>query len=84
MSGKTISAARHCEWCGGEVPVDAGPCPLSLECPTCKAKPGQWCGRPSEHRAAQLHRARVDLEHAEKDRGARGQADATLALFNER
>lgn len=55
---------RHCEFCGGEVAVDAGPCPLSFECPTCHAKPGEWCKRPSEHRAAQLHADRRDLEFA--------------------
>lgn len=81
MSGQAISVERHCEWCGGEVAVDAGPCPLSLQCPTCKAQPGQWCRRPSEHRAAQLHRARVDLEHAEKDRHARSEADAAPTLL---
>jgi hypothetical protein len=56
---------RHCEFCGGEVAVDAGPCPLSFECPTCHSKPGEWCKRPSEHRAAQLHVGRLDLEFAE-------------------
>lgn len=51
-----------CTWCGGEVSDDTGPCPLSFECPTCRAKPGTWCKRPSEHKAAQLHAARLALE----------------------
>lgn len=58
---------RHCEWCDGQVAEDAGPCPYSFECPTCGAKPGSKCKRPSGHEAAEVHRARIDLEHAAKD-----------------
>lgn len=56
---------RTCEWCGGEVADDVGPCPLSFECPTCHAPPGSKCKRPSEHEAAEMHVARRDLEFAE-------------------
>jgi hypothetical protein len=31
---------------------------LAVACPTCARGPGQWCKRPSEHRAAALHVAR--------------------------
>lgn len=53
-----------CEWCGGEVIEGAGPCPLSFECPTCHVPPREWCKRPSEHRAPELHSARRRLEFA--------------------
>jgi hypothetical protein len=33
----------------------------AVECPTCKAKPGQWCLRPSEHRAQHIHKSRREL-----------------------
>jgi len=58
---------RHCRWCGGQVPLDAGPCPLSFACPTCQAEPGQWCKRPSERKAAELHAARRDLEFIDEE-----------------
>lgn len=48
-----------CTWCGGE---DAqGPCPKSVTCPRCDAGPGSSCRRPSGHRAARLHSARIKL-----------------------
>jgi hypothetical protein len=51
-----------CKWCGAALSESAGPCPLSFECPTCQAKPGKWCKRPSEHRAQSLHADRLALE----------------------
>lgn len=36
-------------------------CPRSLSCPVCGARPGQSCKRPSGHRAAELHAARLAL-----------------------
>jgi hypothetical protein len=73
---------RRCKWCKGDVAVDAGPCPLSFECPTCHAKPGQWCKRPSEHEAAELHADRLDLEFGETKERVRieGLADGQLHL----
>jgi len=32
----------------------------AIPCPTCQAQPGQWCRRPSGHRAMDLHKARRD------------------------
>lgn len=57
-----MKATRDCKWCGGRVAADAGPCPLSFKCPSCQAKPGEWCKRPSEHRASKLHADRLKLE----------------------
>lgn len=37
-----------CEWCPGEADPRSV-CPWSLTCPTCAAKPGQRCRRPSGH-----------------------------------
>jgi hypothetical protein len=37
--------------------------PLAIDCPTCGAKRGSWCKRPSGHRAMTVHAARRD-EHA--------------------
>lgn len=31
---------------------------LAVSCPTCRARPGQWCVRPSEHRASSVHASR--------------------------
>lgn len=50
-----------CEWCGATVSADEGPCPKSFECPTCYAKPGSPCMRPSGHRADRLHADRLAL-----------------------
>lgn len=66
-----MTERRPCKWCGGEVSADAGPCPLSFTCPTCHAKPGEWCKRPSEHRAPELHADRLDLEFEGADCPAR-------------
>jgi hypothetical protein len=75
-------ATHRCKWCGGDVPVSAGPCPLSFRCPTCGAEPGVWCKRPSEHKAQELHSERVDLEHADKERRFSSEVAATsLTLF---
>lgn len=51
-----------CRWCKSNVSGSAGPCPLSFECPTCYAKPGQKCQRPSGHEASDLHVDRLKLE----------------------
>lgn len=58
-----MSALKQCEWCGG----DADPntvCPKSIECPDCHAQPGSPCKRPSGHKAARLHMARVEKAEA--------------------
>ena len=34
---------------------------LAVACPTCGAKRGVWCRRPSGHKASHLHRARGAL-----------------------
>jgi len=60
----TATATETCEWCKGEVSADAGPCPYSFECPSCHAKPGQKCKRPSGHEAAEMHAERLALEFA--------------------
>ena len=31
---------------------------MAAPCPDCRAAPGTWCRRPSDHRAAALHAAR--------------------------
>lgn len=31
---------------------------LAVDCPLCKARPGVWCHRPSEHKAWDLHEER--------------------------
>jgi hypothetical protein len=56
------------------VAADAGPCPLSFTCPTCHAKPGEWCKRPSEHRATELHADRLELEFEDVEHVGRTQA----------
>jgi len=38
-----------------------------LECPTCSAKAGMTCKRPSGHRAAELHKNRVKAGYAIDD-----------------
>lgn len=38
-----------------------------VACPSCRARPGAWCRRPSGHRASSLH---VDREHAALAAGA--------------
>lgn len=48
-----------CWWCDGEAIVGTT-CPRSIACPTCGAKRGAPCVRPSGHRAAELHAARIE------------------------
>jgi hypothetical protein len=43
------------------VDEDEGPCPRSFECPTCQAKPGRPCMRPSGHQAPEMHVDRLAL-----------------------
>lgn len=50
----------RCEWCGGEVSEDEGPCPRSFACPSCGAKPGSPCRRPSGHNC-DMHVGRLAL-----------------------
>lgn len=79
----------HCAWCNGDVDADAGPCPLSFECPTCLAPRGQQCMRPSGHSGpfVETHVARRDLEYAAKAERAQNRAlrpapeTKTLRLF---
>lgn len=53
-----------CSRCGEEWPDH----PVTrVPCPTCKARAGTWCKRPSGHRAAELH---VEREHAALAAGA--------------
>jgi hypothetical protein len=45
---------------GGRCPrACVGVCLFSLECPTCHAKGGAWCTRPSGHRAMDIHEDRL-------------------------
>ena len=32
---------------------------LAVACPDCHQRPGSWCKRPSEHKAMDLHAARL-------------------------
>lgn len=66
-----------CEWCGGE--ATTGVCPKSLPCPVCPAQPGQSCKRPSGHRAASMHAARVDAAEQQDAEALIGQQ--TLATW---
>jgi hypothetical protein len=34
---------------------------LAVACPLCRARPGAWCVRPSEHKAANFHAERKIL-----------------------
>jgi hypothetical protein len=38
-----------------------------LECPTCSAKAGLSCKRPSGHRASEIHNARIKAAYAIDD-----------------
>lgn len=62
LMGEPVPAAAPCTLCGS--PAAYGPCPLSLKCPTCQARPGVKCRRPSGH-DCQMHVTRFRL--AEKD-----------------
>ena len=33
---------------------------LAVACPSCRARAGTWCKRPSGHRAMDLHKSRRD------------------------
>jgi hypothetical protein len=62
--------SERCRWCGADAAVGTT-CPRSLACPTCGARPGRRCKRPSEHQAATMHAAR--WQAAERmDRAALG------------
>jgi hypothetical protein len=50
-----------CPWCGSTEWDGITVCPRSQRCPTCKAKPGAPCKRPSGHTAARLHVDRVKV-----------------------
>ncbi len=54
-----------CSCCNGVTRGDV--CPKSLDCDTCKAKPGHNCKRPSGHQASALHNARVQKGYAIDD-----------------
>jgi hypothetical protein len=54
-----------CKWCKGVSRGDV--CPRSLECPSCSAKPGASCVRPSGHRAAEIHKDRINAGYAIDD-----------------
>jgi hypothetical protein len=77
---------KHCEHCG-EVPASAGPCPRSFTCPSCQAKPGEWCKRPSEHRAPSMHAERLALEfqcpkcHADGEPASRNRLSSTKVEY---
>jgi hypothetical protein len=43
-----------CSWCGANA-AEGSVCPWSLSCPTCRARPGIRCKRPSGHDAAAMH-----------------------------
>ena len=53
-----------CDHCGLSWPY---PLMLDVECPSCHAKPGSWCVRPSGHRASDIH---ADRDRAAQDAGA--------------
>jgi hypothetical protein len=63
--GKMLKTETKCSWCNGFTRGDT--CAKSLTCPTCDAKPGQECKRPSGHKAAALHKARVQKGYAIDD-----------------
>ena len=50
-----------CQLCGEQWDKDPA---LEVPCPVCPAKVGQWCRRPSEHRAMLLHRPRIKAAEA--------------------
>ena len=60
------SNERKCEWCDGITRGDV--CPRSLECPTCSAKAGLSCKRPSGHRASEIHFERIKAAYAIDDK----------------
>jgi len=61
----------RCSRCGEEWPDH----PVTrVPCPTCRARAGAWCRRPSGHRAHELH---VDREHAALAAGVLQKCTAT-------
>lgn len=48
---------------------------LAVPCPTCRARAGAWCRRPSGHRAMSLHAAR--RRHADAAWETQGRPDLT-------
>ncbi len=55
---------------------------LAVPCPTCRRRVGQWCARPSGHRAMDLHAARrTTADRAFIDRHG---PNASLALVDGR
>lgn len=58
-----------CPDCKGEG-TSGVTCPMALECRHCGAKPRRMCKRPSEHDAAELHKARYDDAEADNKRRA--------------
>jgi len=64
------SMTEPCPYCGSDTADPDSTCPKSIPCPTCRAKSGRRCKRPSGHPAQRLHAARI--EAAEADDRARG------------
>ncbi len=72
---------KRCPWCGatwgvgkvGRAHARSNPylfglrCPYSTPCPSCKAGPGQWCRRPSDHPASKLHAPRFKVYLSETE-----------------
>ncbi len=82
---------RAPSWLVSPQQIDAAPVPdftawahpvLAVSCPTCRRRVGQWCARPSGHRAMDLHAAR----RAKADRASmeRYGTSASLALVDGR
>lgn len=76
-----------CACCGQRWPRDPS---LEVPCPTCKARVGAWCRRPSGHKAMDLH---ADRERAAMAAGklhpcpsaeARPKAKVPLAVLRAR
>lgn len=55
-----------CTFCGGDAIVGTT-CPKAIECPSCHAGAGESCKRPSGHRAAELHVARVAVAEMDSE-----------------
>ncbi len=59
-----------CPWCKCNPVHPDAVCPWSLTCPTCQARPGGRCKRPSGHDAANMHADRYLLaERLDADAG---------------
>lgn len=68
-----------CPFCGGDV-IEGTTCPKSLPCPTCGARSGDSCRRPSGHRADRLHADRIAA--AEEADAIGGLSPETLAKIH--